>query len=435
MSKNIMFVSFPLLGHTKQMIALAKELVERGYKVSFVISEVAKKWISTTGAEFIPWESMVEQTENTEHNKKDFSWQNISQEQSVLRGENMIFEHLINLYVPMYKSLIPIFEKHSPDLLIIDRAVIPAMDLAQQMNIPYIVQSRFLGNFVKTNAEYPRFGTSYSIKMNLWQRCLNLLRPILLLPYFALNDIKLNKVRTQCTGNKKLNDLYHQQLIIVGTSFGIEISRPLPPWVQMIGPIFSKTPELLDDSLSQWLADDLEGKGVIYIAFGTLASMEEWQAKALVAGLEKSKLKVLWSLPKKQQHIISNLPSSFRIEDFVPQQAVLSHPNVRVFVSHCGMNSLNEALYWAKPILALPFFGDQHYNAARIVDIGVGLKLNKQKFDSDDVTEKINILLTNLTYKEAANDISVILKNSGGLNKAADIVEKMLFEGIKYFIK
>jgi ceramide galactosyltransferase len=435
MKKNIMFVSLPLLGHTNQMIAMATELVERGYKVRFVIAESAKDWLSKTGAEFIPWQiKSNEKTNNNNHDTEDF-WKHISQEKSTSRGEKMMLKRLISFYRPMYENLIPIFNKYKPDLLIIDRAVVPAMDLAQKMNIPYIIQSRFLGNFVKTNDQSPRFGTSYSIKMNVWQRFFNLIRPTLLIPYLAPTAIKLNKVRQQCAGDKKLDDPFDKKPIIVGTDFTFEIARPLPPWVQIVGPIFPKTPEPIDSSLSQWLEDDPEGRGIIYVAFGTLANLEQWQFQELVAGLEKSRLKVLWSLPKKQQNILPNLPSSFRVEDFVSQQAVLSHPNVRVFVSHCGMNSINEALYSAKPILALPFFGDQHYNAARVVDIGVGLKLNKQKFNRSQVIEKINTLLMNSTYTEAANRISVILKNTGGLNKAADIVEKILLEEINSLMR
>ncbi len=143
-------------------------------------------------------------------------------------------------------------------------------------------------------------------------------------------------------------------------------------------------------------------------------------------GLTNTGCKILWSLPKNQHQILPALPDSFRIEDFVPQQAVLSHPAVRLFISHCGMNSINEALYWAKPILALPFFGDQHYNAARLVDLGTALKLDKRNFHSDEVRNKIDTMLSIPSYKDAASRMSEILKNSGGLNQAADIIEAML---------
>jgi UDP:flavonoid glycosyltransferase YjiC (YdhE family) len=432
MKKHIMFVSLPLLGHANQMIALAQELVCRGYQVSFAISEAGKEWIANTGADFIPWDPIIETTHKGIDDKKEDVWQRSSRESSNWRGEKIMLHALIDNYVSMYETLVPIFQKYSPDLLVIDRAVIPAMDLARQMNLPYIIQTRFLGNFVKTSSKYPRFGTSYSIHMNVWQRCLNFFRPYWLLPHFLPTMSKLNQVRSQCCGSKKLNDPFSQHLMIVGTAFGIEIPRPLPSLVQMVGPIFPKTLEPLSPSLSKWLEDDEDGTGVIYIAFGTLATIQSWQAKALVEGLTDNRFRVLWSLPKSKQHILPSLPSSFRIEHFVPQRTVLCHPVIRAFVSHCGMNSINEALYWEKPILALPFFGDQFYNAARIVDLGAALKLNKEHFESAEVRCKMDAILSNPSYTDAARRISVVLKSTGGLDKAADIVETTLTEGISH---
>ena len=426
-----MFISLPLLGHANQMIALAQELVCRGYQVSFVIPEEAKEWLANTGTHFIPWDLGRQTINQGTDNDDKLVWERVSRESSSWRGERMMLNGLVNRYESMYKTLVPIINKQSPDLLVIDRAVIPAMDLAQQMNLPYIIQTRFLGNFVPTTSKYPRFGTSYSIQMNLWQRCLNFFRPYWLLLQFLPTMRKLEEVRTKSSDGKKLNAPFSQRPMIVGTAFGIEIPRPLPPLVQMVGPIFPKTLEPLNASLSKWLKEGEEGTGVVYVAFGTLATIESWQAKALVEGLTDTKFRVLWSLPKNQQHILPSLPSSFRIEDFVPQRAVLSHPEVRVFVSHCGMNSINEALYWEKPILALPFFGDQHYNAARIVDLGAALKLNKKHFDSAEVRCKIDALLSTRSYTEAACRMSIVLKSAGGLDKAADIVESTLAEGIR----
>lgn len=432
MKKHVMFVSLPLLGHTNQMIALAQELVCRGYQVSFAISEVAREWIADTGAYFIPLEPIKETSNEGFDEKTKLIWQRISREPSNWRSDQIMLNGLIELYVSIYEALVPIFHKYSPDLLVIDRAVIPAMDLAQQMNLPYIIQTRFLGDFVKTSSKYPRFGTFYSIQMNLWQRWLNFFRPVLLLPHFLPAMLKLNQVRRQCAAGKKLNDPFSQHLMIVGTAFGIEIPRPLPPLVQMVGPIFPKTVTPLSPSLRKWLEEGFEGAGVVYIAFGTLAAIESWQAKELVEGLTDARFRVLWSLPKSQQHILPSLPFSFRIEPFVPQQAVLSHPAVRVFISHCGMNSINEALYWEKPILALPFFGDQHYNAARLVDLGVALKLDKKHFDGASVRRKLDALLSDESYRNAARRMSVILKSAGGLDKAADIVETTLAVGISH---
>jgi UDP:flavonoid glycosyltransferase YjiC (YdhE family) len=57
------------------------------------------------------------------------------------------------------------------------------------------------------------------------------------------------------------------------------------------------------------------------------------------------------SIPAVENHV--------RIEDFVPQAQILAHPKVRVFMSHCGQNSIQEAIWTETPVLALPFMGDQ----------------------------------------------------------------------------
>jgi hypothetical protein len=70
--------------------------------------------------------------------------------------------------------------------------------------------------------------------------------------------------------------------------------------------------------------------------------------------------RVLWSLRKAKYSVpIPPVKSHIRIEDFVPQSAVLAHKNVKVFLSHCGQNSFLESVWNEVPILALPFMGDQ----------------------------------------------------------------------------
>ncbi len=108
-----MFVSLPLLGHTNQMIALDEELVSRGYKVSFVISEVAKEWVERSGADFILWNPNLETSDESNNHHKDSIWTQVSREQSNWRGEKMMLKRLINAYVSMYKTLEPIFTKYS----------------------------------------------------------------------------------------------------------------------------------------------------------------------------------------------------------------------------------------------------------------------------------------------------------------------------------
>jgi len=421
-----MAISVPLMGHTNQLIALSEELVRRGYTVSIVIHATAKAWVTDHNIQFIPWKFKLTASDDEYIAQKDTFWHEISQEPHPWRSNQLMLERVLAFYRPMYESLKSILQEHHPDCLVIDRAVVPAIDLAIQQQLPFIIQTRFLGNFVKPSFHQPQFGTDYPMQMNLWQKYLNFLSPRLETLYLLPTMLKLNRVRQDCAHQRDLPSPWDNQTMIVGTSFGIEQERPLPAKVHIVGPIFSNSQKCVGDSLREWLESDSDRTRVIYMAFGTLATLNAWQAKALIEGLEETGLKVLWSLPENQRSILPELPSTVWVESFVPQPAVLSHPNVVVFVSHCGMNGIHESLYYGKPILALPFFGDQHYNAARLVDLGVALKLSKHNFSRIDVSSKINQLLHDQCYQEKALHMSKMLKQTDGLNQAAQIVETVL---------
>ncbi len=428
MKKHVMAISVPLRGHANQLIALSEELARRGYKVSFVIHSTAKAWITDRTIQVIPWTLNWTVSDEAYMAQKNAFWQKISQEPHPWRSNQLMLESIATFYRPMYESLKSLLREHHPDCLVIDRAVVPAIDLAIQQQLPFIIQTQFLGNFVKPSANQPQFGTDYPMQMNVWQKSLNFLGSRLEPFYLLPTMLKLNRTRQECAHQKDLPNPWDNQTMIVGTSFDIEPPRPLPDKVHLVGPIFSKSQKPLGDSLGEWLEADSGRPGVIYMAFGTLATLNAWQAKALIEGLVKTGLKVLWSLPENQRSLLPDRPPTVRVESFVPQPTVLSHLNVVAFVSHCGMNSIHESLYYGKPILALPFFGDQHYNAARLVDLGAALKLSKRHFSPTEVCDKINQLLHDPCYQEKALYLSRRLKQTDGLNQAAQIVESVLQE-------
>ena len=60
---------------------------------------------------------------------------------------------------------------------------------------------------------------------------------------------------------------------------------------------------------------------------------------------------------------------------------------------------MQEAVHYAVPLLALPFFGDQHFNSRKMVDAGIGLKLNVDTMTNESIVDAVRQLLDNRRYK------------------------------------
>ena len=61
-----------------------------------------------------------------------------------------------------------------------------------------------------------------------------------------------------------------------------------------------------------------------------------------------------------------SLGSNTKLVDWAPQNDVLGHPAVKAFVTHAGINSVYEAAYHAKPVVAVPLIADQPENAVKV---------------------------------------------------------------------
>ncbi|PSN34564.1 hypothetical protein C0J52_18330 [Blattella germanica] len=77
-----------------------------------------------------------------------------------------------------------------------------------------------------------------------------------------------------------------------------------------------------------------------------------------------------------------------------------AHPNVRLFISQCGLQSFQEAVFHAVPVLGIPFIADQKFNAKKIQDSGIGVKLSFVDVTKESLTQSINEILHNVRFKD-----------------------------------
>lgn len=202
------------------------------------------------------------------------------------------------------------------------------------------------------------------------------------------------------------------------------------PNLHVVGIVGNSEAKAFEPALLAWLdsAKDL-GAPVIYVSMGTKYELKLDKCLTLVAGLEKMissmGVRVLWSLRASQQEELqSALPvnsESLRIERFTPQQEVLAHPAVQVFLSHCGWGGVTDTLLAGVPTLAYPGFSEQFLNAAALVDSGAGLLLQPDLSNLIDDTKR---LLEDSSFTSASTSAGKSLLALGGLKRVVEIVER-----------
>lgn len=139
---------------------------------------------------------------------------------------------------------------------------------------------------------------------------------------------------------------------------------------------------LLLQELQKYLDDAVEG--VIYFSFGSnikSSNLDAVKRSIIRNTLAMLPYKILW---KFEHENMPEKPENVMISKWLPQQDILGHPNIKLFITQGGLQSLEEAILNKVPLLAIPFMFDQYANAKRITKLGIGLDLQYNKLSSSE---------------------------------------------------
>ncbi|XP_051159345.1 UDP-glucosyltransferase 2-like isoform X2 [Leptopilina boulardi] len=164
--------------------------------------------------------------------------------------------------------------------------------------------------------------------------------------------------------------------------FGI---KPLTPAVVQIAGIQIELSETkLTPELKIWM--DKSTHGVVFFTLGSMVIIEDLPKEILLglyAAFEKlAPIRVLMKIVNKDK-LPEGLPKNVLTMSWIPQIPVLRHKNTKVFMTHGGLNSAQEGLYFAVPMIGFPLFGDQPLNIRVLADKNVAYEM-----DYKDITEK-----------------------------------------------
>lgn len=118
---------------------------------------------------------------------------------------------------------------------------------------------------------------------------------------------------------------------------------------------------------------------------------------------------------------LGTIPDNITISRFVDQIAVLNQADV--FLTHCGMNSVNESLYYKVPLVMFPQTSEQEGVAIRVEQLGAGVRL--KHINAKSIKKTIENVLNTKSYYEQATKISLGFHKCTGAKGAADKIEQM----------
>jgi len=105
------------------------------------------------------------------------------------------------------------------------------------------------------------------------------------------------------------------------------------------------------------------------------------------------------------------LPDNVWIGNWLPQNDILAHPSVKLFITHCGTNGQFEALYHGVTMIGFPLLLDQHHNSKRLDYKGYGLTMDLHHFTANELLANMYKILEDKSYKERVLKASEIFRS------------------------
>ena len=440
-SFNVLLVSTPPAGHSFHMLALGEELVRRGHNVTFCsvdgymnmkdkseergmlyLSAGELEVDSQARSEFIQQATKMSIKSIKAIKSIPMLIANLTKHS----GLNPIIEHLLKIDIKQW------------DIVIVEEMLRYSVPCIAKLNNVKVISTGSQEFNSRQLWTVPLLGSGASDNMKFHERMFSTV---------LRGGLKLLNERI-LLGSELTNPICEEVFswspsegwefpLIVTTVMGLYYPRIIPPMTQYVGPILSQDAinKPLPNDIMEWLNSKNE-RSVIYISMGSAFGASLSMAKAFIEGTRYTEYSVMWSLNKFSFHVIDNVDldeKKYYVSSWIPQVNVLQHKSISMGIVHGGANGIHEALYFGVPLIVLPQFGDQFDRATEVENAGVGIKLLSHQVTPTAIKEGIDKLNSG-EYHVNAQRMKAIMRNAGGVNKAADLVEFYSLVGYDHLI-
>ena len=379
---KIAWFCIPAHGHTNPTLGLVRALTEAGHKIYYFSFEMFREKIEKAGAVFIPcdgYDFEMEDKENADRVGKDQAFAVELLVSSTLALDGMVTEKINEL---------------QPDVIVADSVAYWGKLAAIKHGIPFVSSTTTFA-FNKYSSRYIKHGIGEMLKM-----------------LFSMPKVNKQIKRLQEKGYpvKGLLDIVQNDndtnTVVYTSKYFQPCSDTFSDRYHFIGPSIRPITNTFEK----------KAKKTIYISMGTVNQNREFYRNCINV-LGKKEYQVIISMGTNTDHF-NDIPDNIEIYESVDQMAVLSISDA--FITHCGMNSASEGLYFGVPLILFPQTPEQDAVAKRTEELGAGLRL--PSIEEDEVLKAITQVIHEESFKHAADKISESFRQSGGINEAVSFI-------------
>ncbi|WP_271810377.1 macrolide family glycosyltransferase [Clostridium beijerinckii] len=402
MSKAL-FVNMLGHGHVNPTIGIVRELINRGEDVTYIAGEEFRDKIEKTGAKFIGHKnlfdlsSLITSSLNLETNEK--------------------LLNALNTFKEIIEEIFKLDEKF--DYIIYDSSFILGEEVGRVLNIPTISSSSIFAineKIIKSLLDLP-ISQKFKLKM---EGAKPKIKEILSSHNYVdfVNGLQ-EKYNIKFPSMVERSGKKGMLNIVYTSKYFQPYSESFDESYKFIGSSVIDRKESIDFDLS-----NNEDKKVIYISLGTIFNNSIEFYECCFKAFCNMNVKVIMSVGRKIDiSIFKNIPSNFIVRNYVPQLEVLKYADV--FITHGGMNSTNEGLYFNIPLILIPQSVDQPFVANRVAELGAGIVIEKDRITPEALNKCVAEILSDDNFKLNSEKIGESLREAGGYKVGVDEIIKL----------
>ena len=382
---KIAWFCIPAHGHTNPTLGLVKELTSAGHQVFYFSFEMFREKIEQTGARFIPCDGY------------DFDMEDKENADRVGKDKVFATELLVSSTLALDEMTTEKIKEIKPDVIVSDSVAFWGKLVAMKHRIPYVSST--------TTFAFNRYSAKY-MKETPW----DIAKMLFSMPKINKQIQRLREKGYPVKGLLEIVQNDNETNTIVYTSKYFQpCSETFSDRYHFIGPSIRPVTEPIRKMAEK----------TVYISMGTVNRNPEFYRNCIHA-LAKTDWQVIISMGTNPEHL-DHLPDNIQIYETVDQMAVLSIADA--FITHCGMNSASEGLYFKVPLVLFPQTPEQGAVAKRTEELGAGIRL--KSIAEADILDALKQVLADPEYKNNAIKVSDSFHACGGASEAKEFLEEI----------